>query len=68
VKLDLTPYRNVSAQIEGISNKFPQEILLGLNDRNPEYHDIYRVNITTGERRLVLKNDNRFARFVMMMI
>ncbi len=64
VKLDLTPYKNVSAQIDGISNKFPQDILLGLNDRNPEYHDVYRVNITTGERRLVQKNDNRFARFV----
>ena len=64
VKLDLTPYKNVSANIEGVSNKFPQEILIGLNDRNPEYHDIYRVNITTGERRQVQKNDNRFARFV----
>jgi dipeptidyl aminopeptidase/acylaminoacyl peptidase len=64
VKLDLTPYKNVSAQIDGISNKFPQEILIGLNDRNPEYHDEYLVNITTGERRLVQKNDNRFARFV----
>ena len=64
VKIDLTPYKNVSAQIDGVSNKFTQEILIGLNDRNPEYHDIYRVNITTGERRLVLKNDNRFARFV----
>jgi len=64
VKLDLTPYKNVRANIEGVSNKFPQEILIGLNDRNPEYHDIYRVNITTGERRQVQKNDNRFARFV----
>lgn len=64
VKIDLTPYKNVSAQIDGVSNKFTQEILIGLNDRNTEYHDLYRVNITTGERRLVLKNDNRFAGFV----
>ena len=62
-KLDLTPYKNVSAYVQGVSYKFPQELLIGLNDRNPEYHDLYRVNITTGERRLVQKNDE-FAAFV----
>jgi len=63
-KLDLTPYKNVSAYVQGVSYKLPQEILIGLNDRNPEYHDIYSVNITTGERRLVQKNDGMFAEFV----
>jgi dipeptidyl aminopeptidase/acylaminoacyl peptidase len=63
-KLDLTPYKNVSAYVQGVSYKLPQEILIGLNDRNPEYHDIYSVNITTGEMRLVQKNDDKFADFV----
>ena len=64
VKSDLTPYKNVSAYVWGISYKLPQELLIALNDRDPEYHDIYRVNITTGEKRLVQKNDERFAGFV----
>ncbi len=49
-KLDLTPYKNVSAYVQGVSYNLPQEILIGLNDRNPEYHDIYSVNITTGDK------------------
>ena len=64
VKSDLTPYKNVSAYVWGVSYRLPQELLIALNDRNPEYHDVYRVNITTGEKRLVQKNDERFAGFV----
>lgn len=60
---DLTPLPKVAAQIEGVSHKFPGEILVGLNDRNPQFHDIHRVNIATGERKLVEQND-RFASFV----
>ncbi len=53
---DLTPIEGVQAQIEGVSEKFPEEILVGLNDRNPQLHDMYRVNIKTGERELVQEN------------
>jgi dipeptidyl aminopeptidase/acylaminoacyl peptidase len=53
---DLTPIEGVRAEIEGISEKFPHEILVGLNDRNPELHDIWRVNIDSGEKTLVQEN------------
>jgi dipeptidyl aminopeptidase/acylaminoacyl peptidase len=53
---DLTPIDGVTAEIEGVSEKFPHEILVGLNDRDPELHDIWRVNIDTGEKTLVQKN------------
>ncbi len=55
---NLTPLQGVNARVLHVSYSFPQEILVGLNDRDPEYHDIYIINITTGERRLVLKNEN----------
>ena len=63
-KLDLTPYENLSAYPGGVSYKFPQEIPILMNDRNPGYHDLYLVNITTGERSLLQKND-QFAGFLM---
>ncbi len=53
---DLTPLENVRAEIEGVSHKFPGEILIGLNDREARLHDIYRVDIATGERELVQLN------------
>jgi dipeptidyl aminopeptidase/acylaminoacyl peptidase len=54
---DLTPLKKVRAQIQEVSHKFPGEILIGLNDRKPEYHDVYRLNLDTGKRELVQKND-----------
>ncbi len=54
---DLTPLEGVQARIQAVSQKFPEEILIALNDRNPELHDIYRLNITTGENSLVMENE-----------
>jgi dipeptidyl aminopeptidase/acylaminoacyl peptidase len=54
---DLTPIAKIAAQIEGVSEKFPEEILVGINDRGERrYHDIHRVHIVTGERKLVQEN------------
>lgn len=57
-----TPYK-ISARIQQISYKFPTEVLVALNDRDPNYHDLYRVNIITGERSLVHENED-FIGFV----
>lgn len=53
---DLTPLDDVAAEIAAVSHRFPEEILVGLNDRDPQLHDIHRVNITTGEKSLVEEN------------
>jgi dipeptidyl aminopeptidase/acylaminoacyl peptidase len=60
--VDLTPYEGVNAQVVKASHHFPEEILAGMNDRSPEYHDLYRVDIVTGERTLLQQND-KFAGF-----
>ena len=54
---ELTPADKVKAQIQAVSHKFPEEILIGLNDRNPAFHDVYHLNILTGEKKLILQND-----------
>jgi len=53
---DLTPIEGVRAELQEISQKFPKEILVGLNDRDPQLHDIWRVNIESGEKTLVEQN------------
>jgi dipeptidyl aminopeptidase/acylaminoacyl peptidase len=53
---DLTPLKKVAARVQEVSHKFPREVLVGLNDRDERFHDLYRVNIATGERKLVQKN------------
>ncbi|HYO24605.1 MAG TPA: S9 family peptidase [Lacipirellulaceae bacterium] len=54
--VDLTPLEGVHATIDSVSEKFPDEILVGLNDRDPQHHDLWRVNLRTGERKLVQHN------------
>ena len=55
---DLTPLDGIHALVEGVSHRSPQDIIVGLNDRDPAYHDLYRVDILTGERTLVQRNDD----------
>lgn len=61
---DLTPIENISASILKLSDKFPSEILVLINDRVPEYHDVYRINLETGEKNLVYKNLDKYAGFI----
>lgn len=53
-----------SATVEGVSDKAPDEIVIGLNSRSPAYRDLHRVNVRTGESRMILENSQQFAGFV----
>lgn len=54
---DLTPLDGVQARFQEVSHKSPDEVLLAINDRDKQLHDVYRVNLMTAERKLVQKND-----------
>src|SRR5262249_19572581 len=43
--------------IYALPKRDPQHILVGLNDRDPSLHDVYRINLKTGERKLLFRND-----------
>ncbi len=53
---DLTPLEGVRAEIEQVSYKHPERILIGLNDRDEQLHDVYELDLRTGERELVQEN------------
>ena len=52
----LTPPEGVRTETQQLSPEFPSQLLVGLNDRVPELHDIHRVDLATGERQLVMEN------------
>ncbi|NHA13730.1 S9 family peptidase [Thioalkalivibrio sp. XN279] len=54
---DYTPFDNVRVTIVGVSNKVKDEILIGLNNRDPRWHDVHRLNLDSGEITLVRQND-----------
>ena len=53
---NLTPNPKVAARIAEVSDKFPDEILVALNERVPQFHDLHRINIRTGEDKLLMQN------------
>ena len=57
VTSDLTPYEGVNALPPEQSERYPDEVLIPINRRDPQLHDLYRVNIQTGESRLIVEND-----------
>jgi dipeptidyl aminopeptidase/acylaminoacyl peptidase len=60
---DLTPVEGVAAAIYSVPEKTPETMIVGLNDREPAYHDVYRVNIATGERTLLIENTQKVAQY-----
>ncbi len=42
----------------------PGTILIGINDRDPQNHDVYRHNLKTGEQALLFRNDDGYSSFV----
>lgn len=61
---DLTPYEKTAAQIDGVSHRHPGSILVAMNDRDPQWHDLYRVDLATGERTLLEENTAGFAGYL----
>jgi len=61
---DLTPYEKVAATIYALPKGMPNVIFVGLNDRDERYHDLYRLDITTGERALVKQNDREITSWI----
>ncbi|GAG51577.1 unnamed protein product, partial [marine sediment metagenome] len=59
---DLTPIDGVQARIEELSHRLPGQVLVGLNDRDKRFHDVHRIDIVTGAKKLVQQNDG-FASF-----
>ncbi|GAB3730329.1 S9 family peptidase [Luteimonas pelagia] len=61
---DLTPFEKTTAQVVGVSHASPGTILVGMNDRDAKWHDVYRVDLATGERTLLEKNDDEIGGYL----
>src|SRR5215472_6491885 len=60
----ISPAGKVQGQIVATSVTKSDEILIGINDRDPQNHDVYLHNLKTGEQKLVFKNEDGYTAFV----
>jgi len=53
---DLTPFEGIQARLIATRKSHRDEVLIGINRDNPQLHDVYRLDLKTGE--LVKEIDN----------
>jgi len=58
---NLTPADGARAFIYSVPRDRPGVALVGLNDRDRAWHDLYEVELSTGERTLLVENDRQIT-------
>ena len=61
---DLTPYQGARAQLQDASHRFPTKLLVRLNDRDPQAHDLYEIDLVTAKRTLLVENTESFGGYI----
>ena len=57
----LTGLKGVRTLIFAVPKSKPDILYIGLNDRDPRWHDLYELHLSTGEKTLVRKNTEKIA-------
>jgi dipeptidyl aminopeptidase/acylaminoacyl peptidase len=57
----LTDLKGVRTQIYSVPRAKPDILYIGLNDRDPRWHDLYELRISNGEKTLLRKNTENIA-------
>jgi dipeptidyl aminopeptidase/acylaminoacyl peptidase len=53
---DLTPFDGIQARILSAKKSHPGEVLVGMNRDNPQLHDVYRLDLASGELVKTIEN------------
>ena len=53
-----TPFDKTRVTIVGASYKDKDKLLIGLNNRNPQYHDVHLLDLKTGATTEIMRNDS----------
>ncbi|MBA3650900.1 MAG: S9 family peptidase [Chthoniobacterales bacterium] len=62
---DLTPFPKVRSDIiDDLADISETDILITLNKRNPEVFDAFRLNVATGEMKMVAENPGKVDRWI----
>ncbi len=63
VERTLTPFEKTRVQIVSVSPLIKDRILVGLNNRDPQWHDIHSLDLKTGKLTEIMRGDG-YAGFV----
>ena len=57
VERTLTPFQKTRVQVVGGSTIYKDRVLIGVNNRDPRFHDVHTLDLNTGKLTLVMQND-----------
>ena len=60
----LTPFQKTRVRIVQVSPDVPDRILIGVNNRDPRWHDVYSLDLASGKLTPVLMNTGDYANFL----
>lgn len=61
---ELTPYPEVQVQVIEHDKHFPHDVVIAMNREDPSRHDAYRLDLRTGQARLVANNPGNVVQWV----
>ena len=62
--IDLTPFENIQARITDDLEDNPDFMLVALNKRDPQVHDVYRLNVNSGDMEMIAENPGNISGWV----
>jgi dipeptidyl aminopeptidase/acylaminoacyl peptidase len=60
----LTPFEKTRVQVINISSDVKDRVLIGVNNRDPRWHDVHSLDLKSGKLTSVLKNEGGYAGFL----
>ena len=64
ISRNITPLKDISAQIDLVSIKNPDLLMVSLNDKDKAWHDLYQLKISTGELTKIYENKDRVTGYI----
>lgn len=64
ISKDLTPFSGVRAGIMDVLEDFEDEMLVQMNQRRKDVFDVYRLNLKTGELKMIVENPGNFVGYL----
>jgi dipeptidyl aminopeptidase/acylaminoacyl peptidase len=61
---EYTPFDTIQVNLVEYSKEFPRRMLLGINKRDPKLHDVYELDIQTGDLKLIAENTGKVVSWV----
>ncbi len=60
----LTPFEKVRVQVQGVSPLVTDRILVGVNNRDPKWHDVHSLDLKSGKLTPVMINTGEYGGFL----